>query len=82
MTFINLKDLQNQKTQAKNLNFQKAIRSLKGGQQIINGFESKVFPIGNQTQEKGCYANYASYASQKINSQNTCFSDEKYSLYE
>ena len=32
MTFINLKDLQNQKTQAKNLNFQKAIRSLKGGQ--------------------------------------------------
>ena len=50
---INLKNLQNQKTQTrrkKALIFPNAERILKGIKKVLNGFENKIFPIGKQTQ--------------------------------
>ena len=51
MRLINLK---NPRQKIKNaLTFDKAIRSLKGKQKVLNSFKSKIFPIGKQTQGKG-----------------------------
>ena len=51
MRLINLK---NPRQKIKNaLTFDKAIRSLKGKQKVLNSFKSKIFLIGKQTQGKG-----------------------------
>ena len=51
MRLINLK---NPRQNIKNaLTFDKAIRSLKGKQKVLNSFKSKIFLIGKQTQGKG-----------------------------
>ena len=54
MRFLNLKNLQNQKTQKKEaLTFKNTIILLKGRQNVLAGCESKIFPIGKQTHGKG-----------------------------
>ena len=52
---INLKNLQNHKTQTKKkpLTFENANRLLKGRQKVLNGFKIKIFPTRKQTQGKG-----------------------------
>ena len=55
---INLKNLQNQKTQTKRTNaiiFPNAERILKRRKKVFNGFENKIFPIGKQTHGKEHY---------------------------
>ena len=51
MRLINFK---NPRQKIKNaLTFDKAIRSLKGKQKVLNSFKSKIFLIGKQTQGNG-----------------------------
>ena len=54
MRLINVNNLLNGKTQPKQkkkaLNFENTKRLLKGRQKVYNGFGSKIFPIGEQTQ--------------------------------
>ena len=55
---INLKNLQNQKTQTKRkkaLIFPNAERILKRRKKVFNGFENKIVPIGKQAQGKEHY---------------------------
>ena len=53
MRLINVKNPQKHpKKEKKAPTFQNAKRLLKGRQKVLNGFESKIFPIGKRTQGK------------------------------
>ena len=53
MRLISLKNLLNQRAKTKQKKaFENAKRTLKGKQNVLNCFESKIFPIGKQTQGK------------------------------
>ena len=58
MRLINAKNLLNQKTWTKKKHWlfftENAKRPLKGRQNVLNGFESKIFPIGKQQQGNRC----------------------------
>ena len=40
------------KKRKKAINFERAMRFLKKKQKVLNGFESKIFPIGQQIQRR------------------------------
>ena len=40
------------KKEQKSLTLKNAVRNLRGGQRVLNGFASKILPMGKQTQEK------------------------------